>query len=117
MTDIEIFKGNDKQWLATAKNSAGVAQDITGAAITFSVKKTLDSNKVLFTRKNTAAGGSSAEIDDTDLANGQFTVIFVPANTQNLEPGEYEYDVNIVVSGKEYTGAQDQLEIKDTVTV
>ena len=103
MTDIEIYRGDNKTWEITVKDVSGEVVDITGAEIIMSVKKNVSDVSYLIQRKNLAAGGDSGQIEIIDAENGVFNLHLVPENTNNLRPSKYTYDIQATISGKVYT--------------
>jgi len=77
--------------------------DITGAAITFQIKDSIDeSATILVEKQNTAAGGGSDEIEDVDLSIGSFRVKIDAVDTINFTEGYYYCEAKAVISTKPY---------------
>ena len=115
MTELEVTQGDHFNFIGTVYAS-GLAVDITNASLTFSVKKKFREDNYAFQRKNTAAGGSDAEIETLTGISGVFKVKGVPDNTSDLNNGEYQYDTEMVLDGATGTIAQDVFKIKPGVT-
>lgn len=93
----------DKEWEFIVRNKkTKVAEDISSAEITFSVKKVKSQTDTDILRQNTAAKGvSSTEIVfSTDGTDGKFKMNLVPANTSDLNTVIYNYSILIVLSTK-----------------
>jgi hypothetical protein len=72
----------------------GSPLNLTGFKATFTVD--YKDGVKQFDRKNTAAGGSDAEIKFTNVAGGVLQVYLVPANTANMTPGpEFLWDLTL----------------------
>jgi len=113
---IEMYQGNNKNWLVTVKDELGAVRDISSAEITFSVKENIDDVSHIFQRQNTAAGGGDTEIAwVTDGTDGKFKVLLIPANTDSIN-GSYRYDVEIVISGRTLTILRSDINVKKVVT-
>ena len=116
MTEIPMYKGDNNNSRWTISDSSGVAVDITTAELVFSVKKNFSDASYSFQRKNTAAGGSDAEIEILTGASGVCRVKIVPDNTSGLTVGVYQYDLETTISSSVQTVVQDNLIIKNDVT-
>ena len=116
MTEIAIFKEDHMDLKWTINDANGDPVDITSASLTFSVKKNYDDSSYSFQRKNTAAGGSDAGIEILTGASGICRVKILPDNTSGLDIGSYQYDLEMVVSSKTGTVAQDKFKIKYGIT-
>lgn len=113
---IWIYKGDNKSYICTVKDKDGVEFPLTGASITFTVRAT-ELGAESFKRQNLAAGGDATEIEDSDLANGEFIIHIIPANTTGLTPGKYFYDIEITTStAKVYTVSKGTFEIIQDIT-
>jgi len=108
---VKIEKNRDK----TLKLKIAGLGDITGSLIWFSVKEDKDDldSEAVITKKNAAAGGSDTEakvvegyIKETDETSqfynqyiGIIEIYLVPADTVDLEEGNYFYDVVMQIGG------------------
>lgn len=98
--NIEIYRGDDRTFKVIVKDEDDAVINITGAAIRFSVKEKI-SDVAYEIEKSRAVG---AEIAITDAANGEYEIFLVPADTQDMDVGSYEYDSELTTSGgKVYT--------------
>lgn len=91
VTAIIMSRGNDRTFNVTVKDSSSVAIDITGYTIFFMVKE------------NTNQADSLAKITKTavltDPTNGIATITIDAADTQDLIPKNYQYDIKIKDAG------------------
>lgn len=116
---IRMFRGDNRDADITANWPDNTPIDFTSAKLTMTVKERAADADVdaLFQRKNTAAGGSDDEIYTPLPASGQFTVHIVPANTADMDPGVYVYDIQAILSsGKVLTLVKDKFILKADVT-
>ena len=68
-------------------------------------------------KRNTAAGGSDSEILVTNPTGGAMEVYLVPADSVDMNPGTYQYDVQVILAnGKTYTIVRSQITFKEDVT-
>ena len=120
MGSIDLYLGNDLEIDYTINDEDGSAVDLTAggnALITFSVKEKPSDTSYVFQRQNTEAGGGDTEVVEVAYASGTFTVILVPANTEDLDWGSYYYDVEIETgSGTVYTADAGGITLKRTIT-
>jgi len=113
---MEIFKGDDKTFKIIVQDSDDNTVDVSGAAVVFTVRKTLGADDAEIERKNSAAGGDASEIEMTDPSNGEFKIYLIPSNTEDLEADVYVYDIQITLGGKVYTILRDEFYLKEDVT-
>ena len=100
---MNIDQGMDKEWEFIVRDkTTKVAEDISTAEITFSVKRIKSQIGTDILRQNTAAKGeSSTEITfTTDGTDGKFKMNLVPANTSDLNTYRYFYSILVVLSTK-----------------
>jgi len=103
VNEIEMFRGDSRTLNIVVKDAEGVEVPLTGAEIIFSVKLDAKETEYEFQRKNTAANGDASQIEDVDLANGNFKVHIIPANTLDMKIREHSYDVEVTLGSKVYT--------------
>lgn len=109
----EMYRGDNKTFQVTIKDSTGTAVNISGAGLKFTVKEA--ANDPSFKIQKTSA--SATEIDLTDPTNGIAEIYLVPDDTRNLKAGAYQYDVEYTdTSSKIYTVIKDTLTLLDDVT-
>lgn len=115
-TKINMYKGDNFDRLYKfKKKSDGTNFPLTGAKIILTVKRGYGLSEE-FQLKNEAAGGSSSEIEDVDLANGQFRIHIVPANTASMIPKGYVYDIEINLAGKIKTYVKNSFKLEGDIT-
>lgn len=75
---------------------------MTGAALTFEIKTSIDRNEsALVQKQNTAAGGGSTEIEDYNLTSGIYKVHLQPNDTSGL--GNFWCETKMSLASKETT--------------
>lgn len=111
---LQVYQGKDITWEMPVVNiQDDAAVDITGAALIFSVKEKTSDTSPLFTR----IVGTGIVIDPDQVTNkGKYQLSLVPANTEDLDTGDYQCDVQITLSGKEQTIARGTLAVLSVVT-
>lgn len=116
---VTMFIRDDRTLAASVNYPDGRPVDLTGAKVWFTVKdraKDPDSQARIL-KKNLAAGGSDDEILIlTPATDGKVEVYIVPADTENIDPATYRYDIQVIVGGKTYTVVRDQITFKEDVT-
>lgn len=96
---LQVVRGATRTYdLAISADTPGAVDtgppsDLTGARLLLSVKRERTDPAPLFV-KDSAAPPSGIVI--TDARGGLATVTFAPADTQNLDPGFYLYDLWVV---------------------
>lgn len=115
-TKITMYRGDNFDRLYNFKKLSDNSDYVlTDAEIILTVRKGYDS-PILFQLKNTAAGGGSDEIEDTDLSKGQFTIHIIPINTASMLPGLYIYDIQIKLAGKTKTYVKNMFKLEGDAT-
>ena len=90
MTELSIFRGDDKTWTLNFKDSSSVAIDITGATVFFTVKENkADSDNDALIKKDQSS--------HVDAVNGQTKITLTNSDT-NIRVGNYHYDFQLVDS-------------------
>jgi len=91
--------------------------DLTDAELRFTVRKK-KTGDIVFQKKNTAAGGSDAEIEVTDAVNGEFTVYIASSDTEEIEGDlKYWFDAEMIKNSLKTTlGVPGRLEILYDIT-
>lgn len=113
---MTIFKGDSHAQIFQVLSGV-TPVDITGALLTFTVKKRESDATELFNKQNEDAGGDVTQIEMTDPANGTFTVFIDPADTLNAEGNvKYWYDVEMNLNGNVKTIIKDRIYIKQDIT-
>ena len=113
--EIEIFQGDSYDAEVTVLDKDGAVVSISGAAIVFTVMVDINSATFVIQRKNTAAGGNSTEIEDSDLGNGKFKLHLTPTETE-ITVQDYIYDFQVTIASKVYTIIKDIFSIIYDVT-
>ena len=122
---IKLFLRNDRTLSVTVnyKDEDGEITgpvDLAGAKIWMTMKQRtgdLDS-AALFMKRNTAAGGSDAEITiSSPTTNGQAEIYLVPGDIGGVDAGTYQYDIRVALaSGKTYTVTRAKITFSEDVT-
>lgn len=119
VNNITMFLRDDRTLSVTVNEENGDPVNLTNAKLWFTVKQRatdLDT-QALIRKKTASAGGSDDEIDITDATGGRAEVYIVPADTLNMNPGTYIYDVQVTLAnGKTYTVTRDKITFKEDVT-
>ena len=97
--NIEIYRGDKRTFKVVCKDEIGAVVNIAGASIRFSAKERVSDVTYKMEKKNAAAGGADSQINITDGVNGEYEIYLVPADTQSLDIGSYEYDSELTTSG------------------
>lgn len=122
---IKMFIRDDRTLTVTAnyKNELGDITgpvDLDGAKVWMTVKqRTKDPDlSAVFMKRNAAAGGSDAEILVlTPTTNGQAEVYIVPDDTEGVDAGTYQYDIQVKLSNdKTYTITRGKITFSEDVT-
>lgn len=110
----EMFKGDHKTYeLVVTKISDGSRADITAGVLIYTVK--IDGTDTTATIQKSSE--NAGEIDITDPVEGEAEINLVPADTQDLEPTTYVFDVEFTDSaGKKSTVVTGTLKLKQDVT-
>jgi hypothetical protein len=90
ITELSIFRGDDKTWTLNFKDVVGNAIDITGATVFFTVKENkADSDNDSLIKKDQSS--------HSDPTNGKTTITLTNSDT-NIRVGNYHYDFQLVDS-------------------
>jgi hypothetical protein len=122
---VKMFLRDDRTLTVTANykdeegNITGPV-DLNGAKIWMTVKQRSGDpdDQALFMKRNTAAGGSDDEIKIlTPTTNGQAEIYIIPADTEEMDPGTYQYDIQVKLSNnKTYTITRGKITFSEDVT-
>ncbi len=108
MNDLQIYRGDDKTWEVTFKDGDGVAINITGWTVYFTVKEK-DSDT------DANAKISKTITSHVNPTGGITDIILVPTDTSSLK-GNYYYDIRIKKgSGEKITVLVGTLEVLKNV--
>jgi hypothetical protein len=115
-----IYRNSDKSWLIEVFDKNRAPVDLTGARLTFTVRKKISSTSTLIVKTSDTPGEIDIDPDQTETGNrGQATLFLVPADTVNLVASGEIYDVWV----KLQTGEQEpviepsRFDIRDPVTL
>ena len=100
-----INKSSNVSLVLQARNSSGGILNLTGAEITVNFKQYGTDTTNLFTKRNTAAGGSDSEVEVLNAALGYYVVKILSANTSALTIRTLYAGIVISISGTDYTDA------------
>ena len=110
--NIEIIRGDTEKFKFTRKDSDGKAIKREPDAIYFTVKNNAYENKTIFQK--------TLEDMDFDSETGEFTFYVMPEDTDKLNYGNYEYDLEVkeTIGGIEYvkTISKGLFAIKEEIT-
>lgn len=109
---LEIIKGDDITFVVTVRDSDDALVVLTGATIKFTVREEWEGTNIMIELSN----ADQAEIEDSDLANGEFKIHIVPLNTSSLNPRYFVYDIEITLASKVSTVIRGKLLLKEDVT-
>jgi len=117
---LTISKGETMMLTITARDSTGKLADLTSAKIYLTVRTKVGVTAVTLSKKSTAAGGSSAQVEilSQSIYRGQFRVYFAPSDTLTLTAATYVYDCWIeLASGDRYSAIDvSNFVVQSTVT-
>lgn len=92
----------------------GSVFDLTGAKVWFTVKE--DSVETDAQAKLQLDSDTPANLEITDAPNGEFTVHFLKAATEDLE-GLWDYDIQVLTAGGQvFTWARGKIEFLENLT-
>ena len=114
-TKVDVYQDRHSTLKITTKNPiTKVVAPITGAALVFQIKTSLDKNATpLVEKQNSAAGGDATEIEDSDLGNGEYKVHLEPTDVPNI--GKFFCEVKMTLSLKESTIFQKRFNVVPVV--
>jgi len=103
---LYAVRGDHTTYRVTVTDSLGAAVNLTGSTISFSVKykrEDTDANALIW-KKNTAGGGSDAEIEIINAVGGIFDIKIVPADTNGTDPFDgFSWDIQFILSSRRIT--------------
>ena len=110
--NFSVYQGNDYPLTVNIKDINGVTYPITGMTNAWcTVKENLNDTSETILKTYSPVNGITIE----DAANGQLKVKFSHSDT-NITPGEYWYDVRILIGGEYYTVLFGQMIIEEVAT-
>jgi len=116
---IQMYLRDDRTLSLTINDSDDDPVDLTDAKLYFTVKTKMSDpdTSAIFQKKNAAAGGGDTEIKVTDATGGAAEIYVVPADTEDVNPGNYMWDVQVILAnGKTYTVLRGRVTFKEDVT-
>lgn len=113
--EVSVYQDRHSTLKITTKNPITKAVVVmTGAALVFQIKASLDINAAaLVEKKNATAGGDATEIEDSDLTNGEYKVHLLPTNVADL--GKFFCEVKMTLALKETTIFQKRFNVVPVV--
>lgn len=91
MTDLSMYRANDKTWTLTFKDGDGTPISLVGATLLFTVKR-------LPNDADTSALISKRVTTHTNATSG-ITAVTITNSDSNLAIGNYFYDFKLIDSG------------------
>ena len=108
ITIDELHAGDDFNIDVTVNDSDGTAVDITGATIIFGLSLVARGETIL--DKDTTNG-----ITITNGPSGLFRIALLAADTANLIPRKYYYEIKVVLSGVRDTVLFGPFDLRDSI--
>ena len=90
MATIEVYQGANRTYRITVVDTDGVAVDLTGATIVFTVRKTVTCEPHIIRKATDTPSEGQILSPETD---GIAEIYLVPADTGRTLPGDYKYDL------------------------
>ena len=112
---INMYRGDTKKFKVIVRDQSGVLYPITGVKAYFTVKTT-DNAVASIAKRNSLAGGDATEIEMSDPSVGEMMIYLLPTDTENLNPQNYIYDVQIIINEETYTVIKHTLRLIGDVT-
>lgn len=94
--EIEIYRGSSKTFELEVVDAEEEVVDLTGARVVFSVKCSLSDPAPLIQKDSDKGVG---EVEIAHPLTGIAEIKLVPADTRAMTPGEYIFDVWVVLAG------------------
>lgn len=117
--EVEIIRGTSKNFELLVCDDHGDPVDLTGSRIIATVKCDIETERISI-QKDSQVGPAEIEIlTQSGDTLGQALIKFAPSDTQNLDPGEYIFDVWVILSSgaRHIVVGPDPFIIKRGVTV
>lgn len=113
LRQLSSVRGDTKTYTLTFKNAAGVAYNIKN----WVVKMTLKQNASLPDSEAVVSKTVSTFSDTTSGTTGVAEITLLPADTVNVEPGEYDFDIAVTTAdSKHYTVMRGKYNLEYDVT-
>jgi hypothetical protein len=114
--EIQMFKENHCDLIVTVYDEDDVIIPLDGTEqIFFTVKASTQDEEFLIQKRNDNAGGGDEEINITVPTSGEFEVYLIPADTEDLEPSVYVYDIKMLIDNKQKTIVFDYFYLNEVV--
>lgn len=114
MVDLEVTRGDTESLQATVVDAVGVAINLTGATIRFTVRASAADPIAVIAKDNAGLGGITVPSPATGIA----LIALTPANTRLLTNGRWVYDVQVTeASGRVTTVVAGRIRAAAEVTV
>lgn len=108
----EIYRGDNATLNVTARDSDGDLVDLTDVDLAFAVKDRKTGETVI-----AKSSDDAQEIYKNDPTNGEVQVYLVPSDTTDLNPGAYEFDLQLTLAnGQVQTVLKDVLVIRGDIS-
>jgi hypothetical protein len=109
--ELQIVRGDDDQWEFETENIQDqTADDITGAAINFTVRRDGDTDPVI---EKSTSDGIAVSITETQ----KFTLELDGSDTEDLATDTYACDFEMTLAGKKETIGKGTFEILEDYTI
>ena len=110
---LNLTRGDSANYGVTFKQSDGTLYNIKNWSITFTLKTNRDLPDSQASLQKTVTTFS----DTTSGTSGSANIPLVPADTNNLIPGEYDFDIAVCTNlGEQYTVLKGKLDLEYDVT-
>lgn len=110
---LSLVRGDSQDYTLTIKNSSGVPYCLKNWKIYFTLKTNYDLPDSQASLQKTV----TTFADTTSGTSGVAVISLDPTDTVNLEPGEYDFDIQAVTSeNKNYTLMRGKFQVEYDVT-
>lgn len=110
---LSLVRGDSQDYTLTIKNSSGVPYCLKNWKIYFTLKTNYDLPDTQASLQKTV----TTFADTTSGTSGVAVISLDPTDTVNLEPGEYDFDIQAVTSeNKNYTLMRGKYQVEYDVT-
>lgn len=110
---LSLIRGDTHSYGITFKNSAGAPLCIKNWVVKFTVKSNYDLSDAQASFQKIVTSFS----DTTSGTSGSASILILPADTQDLSVGEYDYDIVATTNeNKTYTVQRGKLDLEWEVT-
>jgi hypothetical protein len=91
ITKLSMIRGDTRSYTLTFTKEDGSTQNITGWTITFTLKKN-------WQLPDSEASLQKIITSHIDAANGKSNLALFPADTKNLDPQDYDFDIQVLAN-------------------